>query len=202
MLLLSGGMDSIALAWWLRPAFTITIDYGQRSAEGEIRAAVQVAEDLGLAHEILTVDLRSTGSGDMHGSKASRLAPVPEWWPFRNQLLVTIAAARALDVGAEGVMIGSVASDGVHADGSPEFYKRLDDTIRMQEGAIRVVTPAIGLTTIELVRRSGVPRSVLGWSHSCHREAFACGACRGCNKQIETSVALAEQGYYATHAHV
>ena len=32
-LLLSGGMDSIALAFWKRPEIAITIDYGQRAAE-------------------------------------------------------------------------------------------------------------------------------------------------------------------------
>jgi 7-cyano-7-deazaguanine synthase len=38
-LLLSGGMDSVALAYWLRPDVAFTIDYGQLSAEGELRSA-------------------------------------------------------------------------------------------------------------------------------------------------------------------
>ena len=33
-LLLSGGMDSIAIAWWKRPQWAITFDYGQTAAEG------------------------------------------------------------------------------------------------------------------------------------------------------------------------
>ena len=196
LLLLSGGMDSIALAWWLRPAYTLTIDYGQLSADGEIAAAAQVTKQLDLIHEVLRLDLRSTGSGDMHGSEPARVAPVPEWWPFRNQLLVTVAAARAVGLGASRVVIGSVVSDGVHADGSLEFYRRLNDIVRMQEGAVAVDTPAIGMTTTELIQRSQIPASVLGWSHSCHRASLACGACRGCNKQIATGESLDAAGYY------
>ena len=32
-LLLSGGMHSVAIAWWRRPNIAITIDYGQLPAE-------------------------------------------------------------------------------------------------------------------------------------------------------------------------
>lgn len=42
-LLLSGGMDSVSIAWWLRPDVALTIDYGQKPAEAEIDAAGQVA---------------------------------------------------------------------------------------------------------------------------------------------------------------
>lgn len=38
-LLLSGGMDSISVAFWKRPEIAISIDYGQRAAEAEITAA-------------------------------------------------------------------------------------------------------------------------------------------------------------------
>ena len=31
-LLLSGGMDSISIAWWKRPDVAISVDYGQRAA--------------------------------------------------------------------------------------------------------------------------------------------------------------------------
>ena len=95
-LLLSGGMDSIALAWELRPNLCITVDYGQRAAQGEIRASAAVCEALNLKHRILNIDCSSLGSGDMSGSPALSLAPASEWWPFRNQLLITLASAAAI----------------------------------------------------------------------------------------------------------
>ncbi|WP_112313008.1 7-cyano-7-deazaguanine synthase [Pseudogemmobacter bohemicus] len=95
-LLLSGGMDSIAVAFWQRPEVAITIDYGQKAAEAELLAAAEVAKELNMRHEIVRIDCRPIGSGDMAGNDALAIAPVPEWWPFRNQILITFAAARGV----------------------------------------------------------------------------------------------------------
>lgn len=184
-ILLSGGMDSIALAYWQRPERAITIDYGQQAASAEIGAASQVAGELGMPHHVIRVDCSSLGSGDMAGRQAVDGAPVPEWWPFRNQLLLTLSGMLSVSLGVREIMIGSVASDGTHADGRPEFFDAVDRAMRIQEGGIRVVAPAIAMSTSELVRTSGIPRDVLSWSHSCHVSNLACGACRGCVKHYE-----------------
>ena len=186
-LLLSGGMDSIAVAFWQRPEIAITIDYGQSAAEAEITAASQVAKEIGMQHEIIAIDCRVIGSGDMAGNDALDVAPVPEWWPFRNQLLVTFAAARGIVLGVTEVMTGSVSSDGTHGDGRPEFYDAMDKVTAVQEGGIRISAPALTMTTAELVRHSGVPREILAWAHSCHTGNLACGQCRGCVKHYQVT---------------
>ena len=48
VLLLSGGMDSTALAAWKRPSACVTVDYGQQAAAAELKAATLVGELLGL----------------------------------------------------------------------------------------------------------------------------------------------------------
>ncbi len=184
-LLLSGGMDSISVAWWLRPALALTIDYGQLAAAAEIQAARAVCLQLEIPHEVITVDCRALGSGDMAGQPADELAPASDWWPYRNQLLITLAGMRAVSRGAEALLVGAVASDGTHQDGTPAFMAAMDQVMRVQEGGLTVRAPAIGLTTVELVRQSGIPRSLLAWAHSCHRSHVACGQCRGCNKYFE-----------------
>lgn len=181
-LLLSGGMDSIAVAYWQRPEMAITIDYGQRAADAEILAAEQVASELEMRHEVVRIDCRSIGSGDMAGEQPLDVAPVTEWWPYRNQLLITFAAARGIAHGVTEIMTGSVLSDSSHADGRPGFYEAMDRVSALQEGGIRVSAPALGMTTAELVRTSGVPREILAWAHSCHVGNLACGQCRGCVK--------------------
>lgn len=191
-ILLSGGMDSTALAFWKRPSVAFTIDYGQLPAPGEIRAARQIAQELGMQHEIIRVDCRHLGSGDLAGNSASSVAPVPEWWPFRNQLLLTLAAMRAIAVGVDELMFGTVVSDGVHVDGKPKFFQKMREVVELQEGNIMVSAPAIGLTTAELVRMSGIGLPLLSWSHSCHKAEFACGNCRGCFKHQNV---MTELGY-------
>ena len=194
-LLLSGGVDSTALAYWKRPAIAITIDYGQAAARAEITAAAQVARELGLHHEIVRVDCASLGSGDMAGRAPLTAAPVPEWWPYRNQFLVTVAGMRAITMGVNEIHAGSVASDGSHADGRAEFYFVLDQLMALQEGGIRVKAPAIAMTTTALVRSSGVPRTLLAWAHSCHVGDLACGACRGCVKHFRVMEEIYGEAY-------
>lgn len=194
-LLLSGGMDSIAVAFWQRPEVAITIDYGQKAAQAEILAATQVARELNMQHEIIRIDCRPIGSGDMAGNEAVAVAPVPEWWPFRNQILITFAAARGVVLGVREIMTGSVASDGSHADGRPGFYQAMDAVTHFQEGNIRVTAPALGLSAAELVRISGIPRDLLAWAHSCHIGNLACGQCRGCVKHFHVTKEVYGAGY-------
>ncbi len=193
--MLSGGVDSIALAYWQRPAFTITIDYGQKAAATEVAVAAEVSKRLKIQHEIVCVNCAPLGSGDMASSQPLNIAPVPEWWPYRNQLLLTLAGMRVIGLGVTELMIGSVQSDESHADGRNLFYDRADALMSMQEGGLRVFAPAIAMTTVELVRASGVPRELLSWAHSCHTGPLACGACRGCHKHYGVMHELYDDAY-------
>jgi 7-cyano-7-deazaguanine synthase len=194
LLLLSGGHDSIALAAWRRPTACLTIDYGQRPVEGEMRASKAAADALELPWHTFRVDLTPVGSGLLHDGPTSAAdiatggvradgAPSPEWWPYRNQLLVSLAAAWALPRGYDELLVGSVAPDGVrHMDGTAGFYDRLDEVVAYQEGQMRVTAPAVGMTTVDLIKVSGVDDAVLGYAHSCHIAAYPCGLCPGCRK--------------------
>jgi 7-cyano-7-deazaguanine synthase len=184
--LLSGGVDSIALAFWKRPDLAFTIDYGQLPAAAELQASREVCKEIGVAHEVITVDCSSIGSGDLTTAPPLQMAPSPEWWPFRNQLLLTIAAARSVGLGIKQLLIGTVASDRVHADGTPTFVATIAQLMSMQEGAITVDAPAIAMSSAQLVRLSGVPLGTLAWAHSCHVANLACGRCRGCAKHFST----------------
>ena len=194
-LLLSGGMDSIAIAYWLRPEIGTTIDYGQRPATGEIRAAQAVAKALNIEHHVVHADLSALGSGDMAGYSALDVAPVPEWWPFRNQMLITLAAMKGIAFGVERLLVGTLKTDVSHADGSKAFVSCMDALLRLQEGGMRLQAPAIGLTAVELIRKSAVPTELVSWAHSCHVGEYACGLCRGCRKHYETLQGLGADPY-------
>lgn len=183
-ILLSGGMDSIALAYWMNPEVAITLDYGQRAAEAEITAASQVANILDMEHHVLRIDCSSLGSGDLVGTTPIGNAPVSEWWPYRNQMLVTLALMKAIQLGVGELMVGSVKTDAQHTDGTAAFYEQLSKLVLMQEGSIRVTAPAIEMTTVELVKQSGIPENILMYAHSCHTSNHPCGRCHGCTKYM------------------
>lgn len=191
-LLLSGGIDSFAVAAWKRPAVAITCDYGQLAVEGEIRASRQISTLLGIDHHVVRADCRGMGSGDLAGCGPSPLAPSSEWWPFRNQLLITFACMTAVRLGVERILLGTVRSDGFHVDGTPQFVAAIDNLCSLQEGSIRVSAPAITMTSAELVRASNLAIGDLAWAHSCHVSGWACGRCRGCQKH---QMVMQELGY-------
>lgn len=192
LLLLSGGIDSVAIAAWRRPAICLTIDYGQRAAGAEICASGQVCKELSLRHEILTARIPDLGAGDMSDQDASLHSEYSEFWPFRNQYLITLGAMAAIKHGCDSVLIGTVITDKRHMDGSHEFITSLDQTLALQESSIRLAAPAAAMTSAELVYQSKIPDGVLGWSHSCHTGNYACGRCRGCQKHSEV---MAELGW-------
>lgn len=191
-LLLSGGMDSYALTYQERPDIAVTVDYGQRPAAAEIRAAKVLTDRLSIQHVTISVDLSALGSGDLAGTPAIENAPASDWWPYRNQALITIAAMRLIPNGIERLLVATVGTDSNHRDGTREFIRMISDLLAMQEGAMMVEAPAIDMSTADLVKKSGIPYSLLAWAHSCHTNNIACGQCRGCIKHREV---VAELGY-------
>lgn len=191
-ILLSGGMDSIALAFWKRPEIAITIDYGQTPASAEIQASRTISSLLNIEHHVIHIDCRSLGSGDLINEEPVNDSPSSEWWPFRNQLLVTLAGMKAISLNVRELMLASVKSDGFHKDGTLEFYKRINQLMSYQEGSIEITSPSVELSTVELIAKSNIPKELLLWAFSCHKSNVACGNCRGCNKYYNT---ISQLGY-------
>lgn len=194
-LLLSGGIDSISLAYLMKPDIAVTIDYGQRVAHAEIKASRTFCSKVDIQHEVISIDCSSLGSGDLSDVPAIDAAPVPEWWPYRNQLLVTLACMKLISYGINELWVGSVKTDSCHTDGTKLFYDKLDDLVQFQEGNIIIKAPAIEMDTVSLVRKSQIPLSLLAWSHSCHKANFACGSCRGCFKHQSVMSELGNGSY-------
>lgn len=191
-ILLSGGMDSLSLTWWKKPDIALTVNYGQLAAEAEVAASTSLCKYIGIPHFILNVDCSALGSGDMAGEKADMHAPASDWWPYRNQMLVTLAAMKAISLGVTQLWLGTVRSDGSHSDGTIEFVDSISSLMALQEGGLTIAAPAIELSTTELIWNSRIPADVLAWAHSCHKSNVPCGNCRGCNKYFEV---LGEIGY-------
>jgi len=185
-LLFSGGVESTCLAVLTKPDIALTIDYGQVCAPGEIRAAKHIASVVGMSHRVIEVSLGHLGTGEMTGIPSEDAGTrVPEHWPFRNQMLLTVGAMALAGSDLRELIIGTVLTDRVHNDGTPEFLSAMERLLQTQLSDFKLSAPASTITTDDLVRRSGVSRDLLGWTFSCHRSELACGACRGCNKSID-----------------
>lgn len=102
---------------------------------------------------------------------------------------------KGVALGIDHLLIGTLSTDGRHADGTVQFTQAMDSVLRTQEGNISLEAPAINMTAVDLIRESKVPDDLLSWSHSCHVSDFACGICRGCQKHYETTLELGLDPY-------
>lgn len=184
-LLLSGGIDSTALAYWHRPELAYTVSYGQAAAAAEIDAACAVCKDIGCRHIVLTLKMDRLGCGIMAGHTASDISPNEEWWPFRNQFLLTVVGMHAVQQRVDQLLIGTVKGDSRHADGSRRFVDAINDLMSRQEGGLKVCAPALKLTTQGLIAKTKLPSTVLLRTHSCHRGNTHCCNCPGCQKRLD-----------------
>lgn len=185
-LLLSGGLESTALAYWKRPEIAYTFDYGQAPAEAEIEASKRVCDDIRCEHHVVKVNLAALGAGPLAGRASSKLSKHEEWWPFRNQLLLTLGGMCALRDGVTDLLIGTVRNDSRHADGKPVFVRTIRSLMLRQEGRLRLHAPALRLSSLSLIKKSRVPSVALLHTFSCHRGGAACGHCPGCVKRLAT----------------
>lgn len=182
VLLFSGGVESTCLALLEQPDLAVNIDYGQVCATGERNAAEHIARLLSLPLKAIDVPMAHLGRGDLTGTPQPPNDPIPEHWPFRNQMLVTIAAMAQASHEECELLIGTVSGDSVHADGHEGFVDAMSQVLNRQYSGFSLRAPAIKYSTESLLMRSGVSQDLLGWTFSCHRSNVACGRCRGCNK--------------------
>ena len=109
--------------------------------------------------------------------------------PFRNAHLLAAATSWAEVLGARAVFVGAVWEDSSgYPDCRPEFYRAFQEAIRLgtrPETRIRIVTPVIGLSKAEIVRKGrelGVPFEKT-WS--CYQVGgSACGVCESCRLRL------------------
>lgn len=189
-LLLSGGVDSICLAYGLKPDIAYTIDYGQKVAEREIYVSKFICKELKIIHKVIKIDCSSLGSGTLVNSETLSVSPSAEWWPFRNQLIITLALMQGIKDGITELHLASVKSDEFHKDGTSLFYEYVNKLVAYQEGNISIQCESLDLYSHELAIKYKVPLELLSIAHSCHISNIACGKCSGCTKQLRVKFEL------------
>lgn len=214
VVLLSGGLDSAVCATIAaqevgnQNVLPICIAYGQKHAT-EIGAAKNVAKDLKLL-PLQVLDLSdvfsdtSLGMSKAHCSLIDPLLDVPEttyeevrktegvspmYVPFRNGLFISIAAAVALQVGADFIYYGAHNEDGhnwAYPDCTPEFNGAMMNAIYIGTyHELRLLTPLQWMNKTEVVAAALTLGTPIASTYSCYvgREKH-CGICATCVSRI------------------
>lgn len=204
VLIVSGGMDSVTLAHQFHDkGYDLTLlsfDYGQRHVK-ELQFAKACADRLGGIHKI--VDLRSVTALLPGSSLTDSLVAVPEGHyaaesmkatvvPNRNAIMLSIAWAHAVAIGAEAVAFGAHAGDHfIYPDCRPEFFDAISNAFHKgNEGFgnsdLQMYAPFINLTKTQVALRGAFLGVPFEKTWSCYKGGEKhCGKCGTCVERKE-----------------
>jgi 7-cyano-7-deazaguanine synthase len=217
VVLISGGMDSVAaLAWAAREHTVIagvSFDYGSKHNAREIPYAAAQCAARGIEHLVIELGfmdrlfdshlLRSGGEiPDGHYAAESMKQTVV---PFRNGIMLAIAAGLAESRGVEALVIAAHSGDhAIYPDCREAFMSAMGAAIQHGTYAqVSVLRPFIACDKAQIARR-GVELGVdFGQTWSCYRGgAQHCGRCGTCVERREAFLlaGLADPTVYEMNA--
>ena len=204
IIIVSGGMDSVTLLYDFkdRIALGISFDYGSNHNAKEIPFARWHCEQLGIEH--ITIDLafmpQYFKSSLLEGADA-----IPEGHyadenmkstvvPFRNGIMLSIAAGIAESRGLKYVMMANHGGDHtIYPDCRAEFVDAMSEATKAGTfPGIEILAPYTNITKADIARKGKELGIDYSKTWSCYKgEDVHCGKCGTC---VERKEALRDAG--------
>lgn len=208
IIILSGGLDSTTMLYEYKDdiALALSFDYGSNHNARELAFARLHCERLGIPHIIIPLDFihqyfRSSllegadaipdGNYDDNNMRSTVV-------PFRNGIMLAIAAGMAETRGLSRIMMANHAGDhAIYPDCRQSFVDAMNQAIMAgtYEG-ITLFTPYTNLTKADIARHGKALGIDYSETWSCYKGGEKhCGKCGTCTERIE---ALREAGIVDT----
>jgi 7-cyano-7-deazaguanine synthase len=198
--LLSGGMDSVAAFYEVLTRHEVvaclSFDYGAKHNAREIPFAALHASRHGVHHEVIPLDfinrlfksdlLQSGGEiPDGHYAQETMKQTVV---PFRNGIMLAIAAGYAESLGAEGLVIAAHSGDhAIYPDCREPFMQAM--ATAMGEGTyarVQLLRPFIAMDKTRIALRGSELGVDFSETWSCYKgREVHCGVCGTCVERRE-----------------
>lgn len=200
VVLVSGGMDSVTALYDSvskgAVEAAISFDYGARHHARELPLARWHAEKLGIRHVILPMTFIGEhflsallqGGGEIpkgHYEESSMKQTVV---PFRNGIMLSVAAGFAESCGADRLVIAAHSGDhAIYPDCRETFMESMASAIRLGTYAeVRLLRPFIELSKGQIVKRGMELGVDFSQTWSCYvGGARHCGECGTCVERRE-----------------
>ncbi|MBY5986194.1 7-cyano-7-deazaguanine synthase QueC [Halomonas sp. DP5Y7-2] len=202
----SGGMDSYtvlhrALREGLK-VHALSFDYGQRHAR-ELEVARQVCQELKIPHQVVDITAIHGLIDNSALTNAARAMPDGDYAednlsatvvPNRNMVLLSLAIAKAVNIGASRVDYGAHGGDHVlYPDCRPEFVHKMNDVAAIANfSPVAIHAPYLNASKSDILA-DGLAMG-LDYRHTwtCYEgRPLACGRCGSCRERL---AAFAAQG--------
>ncbi len=200
IVLVSGGMDSVTALYQGAKDHEViagvSFDYGSKHNDKEIPLAQWHCEVLGVPHEVIRMDfinrlfksdlLQSGGSiPEGHYEEANMKQTVV---PFRNGIMLAVAAGLAESLEVRGLVIAAHAGDhAIYPDCREDFMTAIGDAIRLGTYAqVEPIRPFIAMTKAEIAARGHELGVDFSKTWSCYVGGdMHCGRCGTCVERRE-----------------
>jgi 7-cyano-7-deazaguanine synthase len=201
VVLFSGGIDSTTALYWARAksdeVCALTFDYGQRH-KIEVRMARTTARRIGVPHTVLKIDLTQIGGSALTDGtivlprykKIPSLAsgPPTTYVPFRNGILIALAAAWAEVHGGTEIVCGfNIVDSPEYPDTRPAFVRAMQRAVATGTTAafggpgLRITAPFVRMRKSAIIRLGLSLGADYSHSVTCYAGAERpCGACSAC----------------------
>lgn len=203
VIIVSGGMDSITLLYDCQQqiALAVSFDYGSNHNKKEIPFAKYHCDRLGIPHIVIDLEFmqRYFHSSLLDGDDAVPTGDYAEAnmrstvVPFRNGIMLSIAAGIAESNGLKKVMMANHGGDhSIYPDCRPEFVDAMDNAV--MNGTyedVRVLAPYTNMTKTDIARRGQELGIDYSQTWSCYRCGDVhCGECGTCRERKDAFKAI------------
>lgn len=198
VILYSGGMDSsVALYKYTdRIRLAVSFNYGSKHNEREIKYAAQNCLALGIEHRVIEMDLNKMGfvsdllqSGgeipDGHYEDENMKKTVV---PFRNGIMLSIAAGLAESIDCEYLLISNHAGDhAIYPDCRDDFVQAMSQAISFGTyNNVEILAPFTNLSKREIALIGKEINVPFENTYSCYNgQENHCGTCGTCTERKE-----------------
>ena len=203
VVLLSGGMDSAVALHEARARHevvgAVSFDYGSKHNHKEIPCAAWQCRQWKIPHQVIALDfvpalfasalLQSGGAiPDGHYEEETMKQTVV---PFRNGIMLSIAAGYAESIGAAGLVIAAHAGDhAIYPDCRESFMQAMGEAMRLCTYAgIELLRPFIHFTKAQIAARGQKLGVDFSQTWSCYKGGeIHCGTCGTCVERREAFI--------------
>lgn len=198
IIVLSGGLDSTTMLYEYkeRIALAVSFHYGSNHNDKELAFAKMHCERLGIRHLIIPLDFIGKY---FHSSLLEGADAIPEGnyddenmkstvVPFRNGIMLAVAAGLAENYGMKYIMLANHAGDhAIYPDCRPEFVNAMSEAVKngTYEG-VEIFAPYTNITKTDIARRGKELGIDYTETWSCYKGGeHHCGKCGTCTERIE-----------------
>ena len=198
VLIYSGGLDSTTLLYEYKDsiALAVSFDYGSKHNARELEFAALHCKKLGIKHLIIPLEFMGSyfksslleGGGDIPEGSYADENMKSTVVPFRNGIMLSIAAGLAESYELDAVMLANHGGDhAIYPDCRPEFIDAMAAAVEAGTyNGVKVVSPYCNITKRDIALRGKAIGIDYSLTYSCYKGGEKhCGKCGTCMERKE-----------------